>query len=143
MQLEELRFSDKVEFDMQTVDVIDKEGIMVPPLLIQPVIENSLKHGLLHKEKDGRLLVKFRQLNDKSIHCVVEDNGIGREKAKEYTKWRPKEYKSSGIETIQERVNLINQEHNREVLQFTIIDLVDNDGHAAGTRTEFWIKLDA
>jgi ligand-binding sensor domain-containing protein len=141
LQLEELRFSDKIEIDMQTIDVIDMEDVKVPPLLVQPIIENAFKHGLMHKETGGKLLVKFKQLNDKSIHCVIEDNGIGRKKAAEFSKWKPKEYKSSGVNTVQERVNLINKENNKEVIQFTIIDLVDKEGEPAGTRVEFWIKM--
>lgn len=140
IQLEELRFSDKIEFYFETVNVVDKEYIIVPPLLIQPIIENALKHGLLHKEKGGKLFIKFQQLQDGSLHCIVEDNGIGRAKAAEYNKWRPKEYKSSGIETIRERVALVNREYEEEVIQFSIIDLV-KDGVPAGTRVEFWMKL--
>ena len=45
------------------------------------------------------------------------------------------------MNTIQERVNLINKEHNKEIIQFTIIDLVDKEGEPAGTRVEFWIKM--
>lgn len=141
LQLEELRFSDKIDIELKTVDVIDMEDIKVPPLLVQPIIENAFKHGLMHKEEGGKLSVKFKQLNDKSIHCIIEDNGIGRKKAAEFSKWKPKEYKSSGVNTIQERVNLINKEHNKEVIQFTIIDLVDKDANPTGTRVEFWIKL--
>ena len=141
LQLEELRFSDKIDIELQTIDVIDIEDIKVPPLLVQPIIENAFKHGLMHKEEGGKLIVKFKQLNDKSIHCIIEDNGIGRTKAAEFSKWKPKEYKSSGVNTIEERVNLINKEHNKEVIQFTIIDLVDKNSNPAGTRVEFWIKM--
>ena len=114
----------KIQIELIGMDIIEKEYILIPPLLIQPVIENAFKHGLLHKETDGELLIKFEKINEKMLRVLILDNGIGRAKAKEYGAWKPKEYKSSGVQIIKERVRLANHESGKKNIQFNIIDFI-------------------
>ncbi|MGB0863472.1 MAG: histidine kinase [Saprospiraceae bacterium] len=141
LQLEKLRFGKKTQIELIGMDITGKEYILIPPLLIQPAIENALKHGLLHKEKDGELLVKFEKINEKTLRVLILDNGIGREKAKEYSAWKPKEYKSSGVQTIQERVRLANYQGGKKAIQFNIIDLKDDYNQPTGTKVEYVFKI--
>jgi ligand-binding sensor domain-containing protein len=141
LQLEKLRFGKKIQIELVGMDIIGKEYILIPPLLIQPVIENAFKHGLLHKETDGELLIKFEKINDKTLRVLILDNGIGRAKAKEYGAWKPKEYKSSGVQTIKERVRLANRKGGKKDIQFNIIDLKDDYNQPTGTKVEFIFKI--
>lgn len=140
LKLEELRFQDKIAFNFQTNDLTNINDIQIPPLLIQPIVENAFKHGLLHKETDGKLDLIFKQENEDTIYCVIEDNGIGRKNAAKFAKWKPTEYKSSGIQTVQERIELINQENEQTTIRFKITDLMDDAKNPRGTRVEFWFK---
>jgi sensor histidine kinase YesM len=110
----------------------------VPPLVIQPIIENCFKHGLLHKESNSKIKIAFTNENG-WIKCVVEDNGIGREKAKTMQKYKSKKHNSSGLKITKERLNIwINQQKSKieQIDCFKIIDLKDENGNASGTRIE-------
>jgi len=82
LKLEQFRFRDKFDYDLNISEEIDKDNFMIPPMLIQPFIENAVWHGLRYKETYGRLHV---QLNKKveEIEVIIEDNGIGRKRSAE------------------------------------------------------------
>lgn len=141
LQLEKLRFGKKIKIELVGMDIIEKEYILIPPLLIQPIVENAFKHGLLHKETGGELLIKFEKIGEKMLRVLILDNGIGREKAKEYSAWKPKEYKSSGVQTIKERVRLANHDSGKKDIKFNIIDLKDDYNQPIGTKVEFVFKI--
>src|SRR5690606_8791202 len=109
LMLEKLRFKENVEVYLNLPDDIEKEKseIYLPPLLIQPIIENAFKHGLFHKEGKGRLDITFSK-SGKYLKCTIEDNGVGRAATLEKNKWRKKgEHKSSGLDTTTERLQLL------------------------------------
>ena len=143
LDLEKLRFKDKVsinlEVDKQLEEVL--EDWKLPPLLIQPIVENAFKHGLMHKKSGGILNIKFISQND-LLKCIIEDNGIGRKKAKEINNWRPKNHQSSGIKSTQERLEILARTKNRTsdtFKNFDIIDLYDSNKNPLGTRIEMII----
>ncbi|HAP01193.1 MAG TPA: hypothetical protein DCQ93_04635, partial [Bacteroidetes bacterium] len=76
IEMEEMRFSDKFEYSIHVNEKINTETIKVPPLILQPYVENSIWHGLLHKSEKGKLKIDINQQNNYII-CVIEDNGIG------------------------------------------------------------------
>ncbi len=133
LELEELRFGDKISINfIIEQDVIDiAPEMMIPPIIIQPIIENAFKHGLLHKESGGKLIVQFK-LIDGQLNCLIEDNGIGRKKASKINQWKNKGHKSTGISTTIERLSILDHGANRIGLQIT--DLYDKNGLAIGTR---------
>lgn len=102
LSLEKLRF--KKDFTY-TIDIKNVEDIMLPPLLVQPFIENSLLHGLLHKEGQKKLTITF-ELKDTLI-CIVEDNGIGREKAKTIKLRQHSEHESFSGKAIHKRFEIL------------------------------------
>ena len=102
LSLEKLRFKKDLDFE---ININNVEDIMLPPLLIQPFIENSLLHGLLHKE--GRKVLKITfELKDTLI-CTVEDNGIGREKAKAIKLRQRSEHESFSGKAIHKRFEIL------------------------------------
>ena len=141
LELEGLRFDEKIKIDLYIDENIASEMIYLPPLMLQPMIENAFKHGLLHKETKGHLNIEFKKISSEQIKCIIQDDGIGREAAKEYNKWRMKEHRASGLENTKERIQLYNQEFEENSISLEIIDLKDEDGKTSGTRVEFLIRI--
>jgi two-component system LytT family sensor kinase len=141
LELEKLRFDKKINIEYTIDEALEKDA-NIPPLLIQPIIENSFKHGLLHKEGQGNLKVLFQQKTPTTILCIIEDDGIGRDAVKSYRKsWAVEEQRSSGVHTIEERIKLFNQNGNLVEIAMEIIDLKDATGQACGTKTVFTFEL--
>ncbi|MCB9205488.1 MAG: histidine kinase [Flavobacteriales bacterium] len=103
LELEKLRFGDSLQINMEVGSQIDTEGIRIPPMLIQPYVENALKHGLLHLQSDRKLHLKFEQKADFLI-VEIEDNGVGRAKAEEFAKQK-KKHQSFSSEATENRLH--------------------------------------
>lgn len=129
-KLEKLRFGDDLQIQINTSF---SENIFIPSLLTQPFIENALVHGLFHKKGKKTLNVDFK-LKDNVLECVVEDNGIGRKKSMQINRRRAKLFHKSFAMNAQEKRFAILKNRFGGTLGFTIIDLVDEEGSAIGTR---------
>jgi LytS/YehU family sensor histidine kinase len=140
VELERLRFKNKFEFQMELESGLDQEGMYVPPMLIQPFVENAIKHGLVNKGGDGLLKLSFTK-EDKVIRCIVEDNGIGREKSSAAKMQNGKTHRSLGMQVTRERMDAIKKEMNIDC-NFKITDLKDEDGKACGTIVEILIPFE-
>jgi tetratricopeptide (TPR) repeat protein len=134
VQLEALRF--KFEYQIEVDEEINPADVRMPGMLIQPLIENAIKHGISGKHQDGRLKVRFHQ-KEEGLLCVVEDNGIGREEAGKI-KREAGLHRSIGIGLIREQLDLI-RPFRKDRLR--IIDLKDPSGKATGTRIEILLEL--
>ncbi|NNF36404.1 MAG: histidine kinase [Saprospiraceae bacterium] len=133
LDLESLRFHQKFDFNIQVDPAVNIYNQMVPPLLIQPYVENSIWHGLLHLEGDAHLIIVV-YTKDGFLYIEIEDNGIGR-KASALSKPKDSifEKKSEGMDLSKNRIDLIS-----ELAQVNIEDL-ERDGLPSGTRVT--IKL--
>ena len=140
LELEKLRFEDKLTYSINT-KVLDPNTISIPTMLIQPYVENALKHGLLHR-KDNRILKIDFYLNkeSKTIKCSVIDNGIGRVKAEEYKARSHKQHSSFATKANQDRLHLLNYGKEKQI-GVTIIDLLD-DNIAKGTQVDIVIPYE-
>jgi ligand-binding sensor domain-containing protein/putative methionine-R-sulfoxide reductase with GAF domain/anti-sigma regulatory factor (Ser/Thr protein kinase) len=136
IELESVRFKESFKYKIECDEEIDKEEVKVPTLLMQPFVENAIWHGLMHKEGDRQLHIRFFENNDR-LTCVIEDNGIGREKSKEVktANGKAKDHVSKGIQVSVERLKSMKDE-NGETGNLNIIDLVDDKGEPCGTRIE-------
>jgi hypothetical protein len=134
LTLEKLRFKKNLEYKI-TID--NEADIMIPPLLIQPFIENALVHGLLHKEGNRRLSIHFH--NADPLICIVEDNGIGREKAKAIKLRQRSEHASFSGKAIQKRFDILSQAMNSR-FGYSYEDLYENN-IAIGTRVTLTIPI--
>jgi sensor histidine kinase YesM len=105
----------------------------VPSLLVQPFIENALVHGLLHKSELKTIQISFKFKNN-ILTCIIEDNGIGRQRASEIAKRQGKNHQSFALTAIEKRLDIFNKQHQTKV-GYTIIDLYQDD-KAIGTRVE-------
>ncbi len=130
VELEQQRFDDTFTCIW---DIPEDEDIMdcrIPPLILQPYVENAIWHGLLHKLGDRTLTIRVRKEADILV-CVVEDNGIGREAAAAVRRHREKG-KSLGTQITRKRIEILNSLNNSGI-GVTYTDLTDNDGKASGT----------
>jgi sensor histidine kinase YesM len=105
----------------------------VPPLIIQPYVENAIWHGLLHKETSGHLSIRVRMASDTMLECIIEDNGIGRLKAKELKSKTATSRKSLGMQLTENRLSLLNK-HAQLNASIEIIDLEGTAREALGTK---------
>lgn len=139
LELECLRFKDKFEFRITVDDEIDPLMYKVPTMLIQPYVENSICHGLIPMEGKGFVNIDLKLAED-HIHCIIEDNGIGREAASERNLKREKNHNSLGTRITASRLELVNALYGTS-MKTTYTDLKDENGEACGTRVELQIPI--
>jgi LytS/YehU family sensor histidine kinase len=106
--LEHSRFGDKFDYSMEVAPDIDADNISVPPMLIQPFVENAIWHGLRYLEIKGFLKISMLTEGDKLV-VTIADNGIGRSKSEEIKTRFQKEHVSTGMRNVQSRVGIINE----------------------------------
>lgn len=133
IEMESLRFSQKFSYQIEVDSNVNPDSIEVPPLIIQPFVENAIWHGLLHKTEGGHLHIHLKMLRENMLQCTVEDNGIGRRKARELKSKSATTRKSLGMQLTEDRLSLLNQ-HAQLNSSIDIVDLSGPDGEAAGTR---------
>jgi len=105
VDLEKMRFDNKFEVEYLIDDSINLPLTEIPSLLLQPFIENAINHGLRHKVSKGKLKIELKQDKTKNIlHCIIEDDGIGRARATAIKKQSLKKHKSRGTQIVQERL---------------------------------------
>ncbi|MES2567559.1 MAG: histidine kinase [Bacteroidota bacterium] len=135
LSLEKLRFKKELNY---TIDIKNVEDIMLPPLLIQPFIENSLLHGLLHKEGQKHLKITF-ELKDTLI-CTIEDNGIGREKSKAIKQRQRSEHESFSGKAIHKRFQILSTVFKGD-FGYNYEDLCNENKEAIGTKVILSIPI--
>lgn len=122
IELEQLRLEDKFEVHIEISPDIDKQMVHVPPLIIQPYVENAIWHGLLHK-KAGTPGLWINCWKEKDILCLqIRDNGIGREASRKIHKNALSSHKSHGLKVTEERLQILNQIYNVDA-SVDILDL--------------------
>ena len=135
MGIENIRFENEVCFLINTDKDIDLERIKVPPLILQPFVENAIWHGLLLSKDEKKLEIKVF-FNDKSPVLSLKDNGIGRKKSQEFKKKKFFKKKSLGLKMTKERIDHFNYKESLNY-SFEIIDLIDADNQSVGTEVKF------
>jgi tetratricopeptide (TPR) repeat protein len=139
LDMERLRFKDAFDYSIVIADDVDTEDVLIPPLLLQPFVENAVWHGLMHKEERGWLLISM-SLDQEVLTCVIRDNGIGRERAAQLKSKSVEKHKSMGLQITAERMALLTGTGIREPF-FTIEDLYDEEGMPAGTQVTLQIRV--
>jgi len=137
LNLEVLRFDNHFDYNISVADDLDLSELKVPPLIIQPYVENAIWHGLMHKEEKGQLDIEVLQ-EDNYLYVKIIDNGIGRRKAVELASKSATKHKSMGLKITADRIAMMRRANSDESV-IKINDLVEPDGCAAGT--EVIIKI--
>ncbi|MFT7612894.1 MAG: DNA-binding response OmpR family regulator [Parvicellaceae bacterium] len=132
LHLETERFKGKLFYELTFAENIDIDDTMLPPMLLQPFIENAIVHGIGNKEEKGSIKIHF-EMKDKIFQCEIEDDGVGREKASEYKKLKTGSYESKGMGLTEVRMQMLNNSLGKG-FSAVIHDLVLPNGQAEGTR---------
>ncbi|MBC8153224.1 MAG: tetratricopeptide repeat protein [Bacteroidetes bacterium] len=139
-EMEVMRFKDKLSFRLEIDPGLETEFVEIPPLLIQPYIENAIWHGLMHKEAGGTVWVRVKQLREDLLQITVNDDGVGRAKAAELKSKSATKGKSFGLKMTGERIALINQVYHTQT-DVQIHDLTNQQGQPAGTEVVLRIPI--
>lgn len=140
LALQKIRFSKKFEYKIDVDPQIDTESLTIPPMLAQPFIENAIEHGIKHKKDHGNIFIRFG-LTDGSIHLEVEDDGVGRAKARELEKEMKKDHQSMATKITEERLRIINKKRKQKI-SLTITDLKDKSENPTGTKVSIVLPID-
>lgn len=136
ISLEQQRFKSSFDVEINTDALDELHALEVPPLVLQPFIENALIHGLLPKKGKGLLHIHFEHQDQYFIRCIVQDNGIGRTAASKIN--RQKQHESLGLDITRQRLEQLS---NQKVAHIRFNDLKNEDGSAAGTAVSVLLPL--
>jgi hypothetical protein len=140
LALQKVRYEDKFDYAIEVDPAIDAESMMIPPMLAQPFIENSIEHGFKQKNTKGRLSIRIRKASDDLILFEVEDDGIGREKARQLLQSSDPKHRSMATSITRDRIAVLNRKLKRKIT-LGIIDLKDDAGNPTGTLVRFGIPV--
>lgn len=140
IELEQLRFENKFEIEINVSSEVDQDLVHVPPLIIQPYVENAIWHGLLHKKEGIALLAINCWKQNDMLYLQIEDNGIGRVAAAKINKNGLDQHKSHGLKVTEERLQILNQVYHVQASVF-IIDLLSDNNNPAGTQVTLRMKI--
>lgn len=138
-KLEHFRFKDKFEYQINVDKNIDIEAYKIPPMLLQPYIENAVWHGLRYKKEMGLLDISITKKQIGVITITIADNGIGRKKSKQLKTENQQKHNSKGLGNIKKRVSILNQMYKDKVDVFIDDNSTEGD---VGTKVVVTIKKD-
>lgn len=135
LQMEQMRTSDGFEFQITVDPAIQPDRFTLPPLLLQPFLENAIWHGIVPKGVQGKIDIYIEPFEE-AVRIVLNDDGIGRAQSQAAKARLIKTRKSHATDIVRERIELLNQ-HRKNQFKFWIVDRVDPEGQPAGTTVIF------
>ena len=135
LKLEHSRFPDKFDYEIEVDPQTDLKAFRIPPMLLQPYVENAVWHGLRYKEDKGKLLIRVRQMADSTLQLIVEDDGIGRKASEKLKTKYQREQKSTGMRNIARRIEILNS-MGKDKIGVEISDL-----HPDGSGTRVCVNI--
>jgi sensor histidine kinase YesM len=139
LELEQKRFEDKFTFDI-IIDDISRQQYFLPPMILQPYIENAIRHGIRYREDDnGKLIVKFEK-SESYLIATVSDNGIGRKLSQQLKGKNSIEYQSKGMDLTARRIEMFNKIHSSKII-INVDDLEEMNGNSNGTKVTIYFPL--
>lgn len=139
LEMEMMRFGDSFSWNISVGELVQPEINAIPALLLQPYVENALRHGIRYKEANGKVGISF-SFDQGILVCTVEDNGIGRKKAGEMKGKQHIEYQSKGMTLTEKRIELLNKAGEQQIAVF-IEDLEDDLGNGIGTKVTIKVPV--
>lgn len=141
LELEKDRFEDSFKYEVAVSKQIDIEQVNIPTFLLQPYVENAIKHGLLHKKDNRELSVTIDiDQNKQQLICVIDDNGVGREASRIINSKKPFYPKSFSSAANAKRIELLNKTREKRI-HLHIEDKKDTESNATGTKVTVTIPL--
>jgi sensor histidine kinase YesM len=143
LEIEQLRLSHEFTFDITVDEEIEPEEIPIPPMMLQPFVENAIWHGLLPKAGEKKISIHFGLKGNDTLHCTVEDNGIGRkaaQKIKEEKLLDKTVNRSKGMSLVNSRMEILEKKYG-QTFSVTITDKQNTAGDGTGTIVEVFIPV--
>lgn len=138
VKLEHFRFKDKFDYTVEVDERLKLDDFVIPPMLLQPYVENAVWHGLRYKEDKGHLTIAFIRKDPETVVIQITDDGIGRAKSKALKTDHQKKQKSKGMGNIKKRISILNAMYKDKV-DVTVNDVFDNQ---EGTQVELVLRKD-
>lgn len=139
IELEVVRFDNVFSYEISVAPDIDTSTIWVPPMMIQPYVENAIWHGLLHRNTLGGMLQIAIRRKGEELLIVVEDNGVGRAEAARLNSKSATKHKSHGMKITAERIEIVNRIYHINA-QVAVEDVAGHNGYVGGTRVSLTLK---
>ncbi|WP_299058664.1 histidine kinase [uncultured Polaribacter sp.] len=136
VKLEHNRFKDKFNYTISVDENINLEQFSIPPMLLQPYIENAIWHGLRYRKEMGNLDISITKKNDETVSVIIVDDGIGRKKSQELKTNNQLKQKSKGMSTIKNRIAILNDMY-KDSISVKVADVLEN---GEGTKVELLLK---
>lgn len=133
LELEKTRMEDKFIYSIQVSDAVSSGEYCIPPMILQPYVENSIRHGISYRrDKEGKIVINVSKENNKLI-CTVEDNGVGRLVAGQFKMRESFGRQSRGMSVTADRIEMMNK-NSRQKIELMVQDLIDQNNEPLGTR---------
>ncbi len=138
LKIESKRFNNQLNYQIDDTELEDR-FFKIPAMILQPFVENAIKHGLLHKKGAKQLRIQFA-LHKESIECIIIDNGIGRKTSRLLSQNRKNAHLNMATSSVQKRFDLYKKYHNME-MSYQYNDLAASNGESLGTKVTITIPL--
>lgn len=140
VELQSLRLDSKINLKITVQKPIVSSFVYIPCMILQPIVENSILHGLIPSKKEKNIEIHFF-LNEGSLNCQIRDNGIGREAAQKRKQVYQSMHQSFATTILNKRIKLLNSQ-NKGQFFFKIEDLYDSENQPEGTLVTIGIPSD-
>ena len=138
LDIEKARFNDDLTFEIKYAESIYINNTYIPPMLIQPYVENAVKHGLLHKKGNKILVIEFEK-RDNNLIVTIDDNGIGRKISQELNEKKSSKHVSFSTIANKQRLDILNKDQKENGV--SIVDKNNPNGTSAGTKVVLTIPF--
>jgi LytS/YehU family sensor histidine kinase len=138
LKIEKARLENQFDYIVKTDKALDLKEIYLPPLLLQPYVENCIRHGIKYKKEGEGLIKIIVEKTESAVLVGIEDNGVGREIAQKYKTKYHIQYQSKGTSISKDRIDLLNS-YNDEKIKIETIDLYCENQQPAGTRVNIYL----
>ncbi|MBB4807384.1 sensor histidine kinase YesM [Chryseobacterium defluvii] len=136
LEIEKLRFEDKLSYSIEVDPLIETETTRIPSMILQPIVENAVNHGIFHKKDPGEIGISFKKNNNNSYFVIIRDNGIGINQSKKLYK-NTHRHLNTHTHILEERLRLL-RDGRQWKIAYSIEDLTSNGGEG----TEVTLKIE-
>jgi LytS/YehU family sensor histidine kinase len=137
IELQQIRFEEKFEYDITVDNKIPADNIKIPSLLLQPLVENAINHGLFHLKRKGELHISFMQgKSNNEMICTIDDDGVGRERAAEIKQASTAQHTSYGTKLTRKLIDIFEEYENMNIH----LEYIDKKAPQTGTIVKLTIR---
>ncbi len=139
LEIEKLRFEEKLNYTINVDSNLDIEEEYIPSMILQPLVENAINHGVFHKEDNGHITIHFNSITEETYKVEIIDNGVGIKKSKQINSVIKKNTGAHSSEILKERLHFLNESSNWNV-EFYVKDRSENTLTTGTTVTLLFTK---